>query len=94
MFINPFTAKEVKYDPRQQNIDFARSDVSSRLKFCTGSHEVASDWLSHNMIGLDNQNLRNSNFNFLDHQNSRNSNLNLIFSYFQKKFDNFLSFLN
>ena len=43
MFINPFTAKEVKYDPRQQNIDFERSDVSSRLKFCTGSHEVASD---------------------------------------------------
>ena len=49
---------EVKYDPRQQNIDFEQSDVLSRLKFCTGNHEVASDWLSHNMIGLDNQNLR------------------------------------
>ena len=64
MCINPFTAKEVKYDPRQQNIDFERSDVLSRLKFCTGSHEVASNWLSHNIIGLDNQNLRKATSTF------------------------------
>ena len=63
---NPFAAKGVKYDPRQQNNDFDQSGMSSQLKFCTGNLEVASDSTSHNMIGLDHQNLRNSNFNFVN----------------------------
>ena len=79
LHFNPFAGKGVKNDPRQQNDDFERSGVSSRLKFYTGSLELASDRISHKIFGL-------------DHQNSRNSNFNLIFCYFHEKFGNFLSF--
>lgn len=64
-FLNTFTVKGVKYDPHQQNNDLERSGVLSPLKFCTESLKVASNQMSHNMIGFDHQNSRNSNFNFV-----------------------------
>ena len=50
LHFNPFSGKGVKHDPRQQNNDFERSGVSSRLKFYTGSLEVASDRISHKIF--------------------------------------------